>query len=166
VRIEIFSNRRVLCEAAIELPLSMGAAWGQLRDFRNSARHDPFHSHICIEGDVPRAGANLKIEHRYLFARTLRVGRILQWNERSGFAFSDLCERDFNRAFPHVLSYQLERRTETSCVLRIRVGGRWTAPTPRWVGKVWLWWVFSHVVRTVRNQLLAFAVLQASRKKE
>jgi hypothetical protein len=157
--IRIFPSRRVVCDATIELPISAGAAWGQLRDFQSSARHDPFHSKIWIEGNVPKTGANLRIEHRYLLARATRVGRILRWEERVGFAFSDLREKFPSRAFPHVLSYRLEHLTNSTSRLRIRVGGRWTAPIPRWLGRIWLWWVFSHVVRTVQNQLLRFALV-------
>ena len=65
-----------MCEAVMRLPLSSGAAWGQLRDFRSSARHDPFHAQITIEGNVPRAGAKLLIEHRYLLKKSVRLGRI------------------------------------------------------------------------------------------
>ena len=158
MKVKISPTRRVVCEATVELPISAGAAWGQLRDFRSTAKHDLFHSHIWIEGEIPRAGANIRIEHRYLFWKTIRTGRILRWNERTGFAFSDLCQTDATRAFPHVLSYRVHQTTPNQCRLRIRVGGRWTAPLPRWLGRIWLWWVFTHVVRNARNQLLAYAL--------
>jgi hypothetical protein len=160
--VRITSTRRVVCEAAIQLPITAGAAWGQLRDLRSSARHDPFHSRICIYGDVPRAGAFLRIEHRYLLIRIVRIGRILKWRERSGFAFSDLCRTNSARAFPHVISYRVEPIDKASCVVHIKVGGRWTLPGPRWMGRIWLWWIFSHQVRTARNALLRFALAIAS----
>ncbi len=138
--------------------MSASVAWGQLRDFRSSASHDPFHAGIKIEGGVPRAGARLEILHRHLFWQSVRVGRILRWQEGSGFAFSDLCRGDSSRAFPHVLSYQLEAVSEKACRLNLFVGGRWTANVPRSIGRIWLWWVFSQVVRTVENQMLRFAL--------
>ena len=156
--VRINPTGRVVCRAKIDLPLSAGAVWGQLRDLRSSARHDPFHAHVEIEGNVPRVGAELRIVHRHLLWQSIRVGRILRWNEGEGFAFSDLCQRDPSRAFPHVLSYHVEAITPASCRLIIFVGGRWTAPIPRWLGRLWLWWVFSHVVRTVENEMLRFAL--------
>jgi hypothetical protein len=156
--IKIFPTRRVVCAATVRLPLSARVVWGQLRDFQTSARHDPFHAVIHVEGNVPRAGAGLEIVHRHLLWRSVRIGRILRWKEGCGFAFSDLCKSDVQRAFPHVLSYRLEAESEKSCELQIMVRGQWTAGGPRWIGRLWLWWVFSQVVRSVENQLLRFAV--------
>ncbi len=110
------------CTAAIDLPLSAGAAWGQLRHLPTSAVHDPFHARVTVG-----AGGSLVIEHRYLGFRTTRVGRVLWWREGVGFAFSDLCRRDAGAAFPHVLSYRLEPTGRPTCRLHVRVGGRWTA---------------------------------------
>ncbi len=136
--VKISSTGRVACQATIALPLSARTVWGQLRDFRSSAMHDPFHAEIVIDGAVPRVGAQLKIAHRYVLARSDRVGRILRWNEGVGFAFSDLCASDPGRAFPHVLSYQVQEVSPNSCQLRVFVGGKWTARGPRWIGRVWL----------------------------
>ncbi len=163
--VRIHRNGRVCCRASIDLPLSIGAVWGQLRDFRSSATHDPVHAWIVIDGDVPRAGAKLQIVHRHLLWQSVRIGRILRWEEGVGYAFSDLYRGDSLRAFPHVLSYQLEAVSPGSCRLMIFVGGRWTAPVPRWIGRIWLWWVFSHVVRTVENQMLRFAVGMRTKAK-
>ena len=158
--IRISPKGRVVCFATIELPLSAVTAWGQLRNFRDSARHDPFHAKIDIDGDVPRVGAALQIEHRYFLWQTTRIGKILRWQEGHGFAFSDLCKADTRRAFPHVLSYQLLEKSDHSCQLEIRVGGRWTSPLPHWLARLWLWWVFGFVVHTVRNELLQFALMR------
>jgi len=162
--VRLSPTRRVVCEATIELPISAGAAWGQLRDFRTTAKHDLFHSRVWIDGDIPRAGANIRIEHRYLCWKTIRTGRILRWNECSDFAFSDLCQTDASRAFPHVMSYRVEKITQSQCRLRIRVGGRWTAPIPRWISRIWLWWVFSHIVRSARNEMLRYAIAISNNK--
>ena len=152
VRIE--PSRRVTCTATIALPISAGAAWGQLRHLPTAATHDPFHATVTVG-----PGGSLAIEHRYLGVRVDRVGRVLWWRENVGFAFSDLHRRDPTAAFPHVLSYRLEPLGPTACHLHVRVGGRWTLPGPQWVGRLWLTWVFGHVVRTVRNELLRYAVV-------
>lgn len=102
--IRISPTGRVVCSATLQLPLSAGKAWGQLRDFKSSATHDPFHAAITIEGGTPRSGARLTILHRHLLWQSTRAGEILRWKEGSGFAFSDLCQTDSSRAFPHVLS--------------------------------------------------------------
>jgi hypothetical protein len=156
--IRIHRHRRVTCRATVDLPMSASVAWGQLRDFRTTAAHDPFHVKIEIECGVPRAGAPLKILHRYLLLESMRVGRILRWREGSGFAFSDLCRTDASRAFPHVLSYELEPISQNACRLHIYVGGKWTPYIPPWMGQLWLRWVFSQLVRTAENQLLRFAL--------
>ena len=158
VLIRIHPTRRVTCTAAVELPLSAGAAWGQLRHLPTSATHDPFHARVTVG-----PGGSLVIEHRYVAFRTTRVGRVLWWREGIGFAFSDLNRRDPSAAFPHVLSYRLEPMGPAACRLHVRVGGRWTLPGPRSVGHLWLWWVFGHVVRTVRNDLLRYAVARKQR---
>ncbi len=156
--VRIHADGRVECTATIALPLSSTAAWGQLRHLPTSATHDPFHARVTVGPD-----RSLVIEHRYVLFRTMRVGRVLWWREGTGFAFSDLCSRDAGAAFPHVLSYRLEPTGPATCRLHVRVGGRWTLPGPRWVGHLWLRWVFGHVVRTVRNELLRYAVSQSRR---
>jgi hypothetical protein len=146
---------RVRCEAVIALPMSARRAWGQIRDFHRYAAHDHFHAGFTIAGNVPRAGADLTIEHRYGPFGLQRVGRILRWREGDGWAFSDLSRRGRRVGFPHVLSMRLAD-TADGCELAIRVTGQWTAPTPRWVARLWLWWVMNAIVQTTRNQLLAF----------
>ena len=157
----ITAGRRVACTAVVDLPISAGAAWGQLRHLPTSATHDPFHAGVAVG-----PGGTLTIEHRYLGVRVVRVGRVLWWREGVGFAFSDLHRRDPSRAFPHVLSYRLEPTSANACRLHVRVGGRWTLPSPRWVGRAWLWWVFGHVVRTVTNDLLRYAVAVSHRSAD
>jgi hypothetical protein len=159
--VRITSSRRVTCTATIPVPLSAGTAWGQLRHLPTSATHDPFHACVTVG-----PGGSLLIEHNYLGLRTTRVGRVLWWREGIGFAFSDLSGRDAAAAFPHVLSYRLEPTSPTTCRLHVRVGGRWTLPGPRWIGRLWLRWVFGHVVRTVRNQLFQYAVAMSHRSGE
>ena len=47
-------------------------------------------------------------------------------------------------------------------MLDITVRGRWTARrVPRWAARLWLAWVFFHVVRRVENGLLVYRVWRA-----
>lgn len=163
--IRIHPGGRTICEAVAMLPLSAGAAWGQLRDFQSTATHDPFHASVSIEDGRPHAGAKLLIEHRYLLFRSVRAGRILIWRERVGLAFSDLARRNARGAFPHVVHFHLEPVDERNCRLRVRVTGRWTLPGPRWIGRLWLWWVFTQLVRNLTNHLLMFAIAMGSGKR-
>ncbi len=155
---------RVDCRAAVELPMSAVTAWGQLRDFHRYASHDHFHAGFAIEGGRPRAGAALRILHRYGPLRVTRIGRIVRWREGEGYAFSDLSAAGPRRGFPHVLSYRLEAVDDSRCRLHLRVGGRWTAPVPRWAARAWLWWVFASIVVRVRNELLRFALVRDCRR--
>ena len=164
--IRILPGGRTVCHSIIDLPMSAVTAWGQLRDLRSSATHDPFHKTITIDGSRPHPGAKLQIEHQYLFFKTTRVGRILIWREGCEFAFSDLCRSDPGRAFPHVIRYQLEAIDERRSRLHITVTGRWTLGGPRWIGRIWLGWVFSQVVGTTTNRLLIFAVASRLRKND
>jgi hypothetical protein len=159
--ISVSRSRRVNCEASLALPMSARQVWGQLRDFHRYASHDHFHAGIAVEGGVPRAGAALAIAHRYGPFRVRRVGRILRWREGDGFAFSDLSTRGPRAGFPHVLAIRVSD-APTGCVVNIRVTGRWTAPTPRWMAPVWLWWVMVSITQRTRNDLLAFSVARAA----
>ncbi|MGC4032147.1 MAG: hypothetical protein QM754_10530 [Tepidisphaeraceae bacterium] len=158
--VRVTAARRVICREEIVLPLSARQAWGQLRDFHRYACHDPFHARIRINSGVPRVGAELHIDHRYGPFRARRRGRILRWREGVGFAFSDLSLANPKRGFPHILSLTVRDSGSEECRLIIRVGGKWTAPTPRWIARLWLRWVFLVVVQRTRNDLLRFALSQ------
>ena len=162
-RVNLSASGRVDCRAVIDVPLSAVAAWGQLRDFGRYARHDYFHAHFEVSGGVPRAGARLRIGHRFGPFAVGRVGRIVRWREGEGYAFSDLSTAGPRRGFPHVFSYRLEAVDECRCRLHLRVGGRWTAPVPRWAARAWLWWVFSAIVVRVENDLLRFALARGQK---
>lgn len=184
---------RVECVAELHLPLPASVAWGQLRDFRRSAAHDYFHSVIHVAGGVPRQGAALVLEHRFLLLRVRRVGRILRWREwrepsrgeagrggaaanrgggvpnpgLAGYSFSDLSTAGPLVGFPHVFSYYLSAAGPEACRLQVVVRGKWTAQAvPRWASRLWLGWVFHHVVHSAQNQLLvAAAPWRASRRR-
>jgi hypothetical protein len=152
------SHNVVHCEASIPIPMPLTTTWGQLRDFHRFAALDHFHASIKINGNIPRAGASMLILHRFGCFKIIRSGRILRWQENVGYAFSDLSTRGNHRGFPHVIALHLESQTLTSCRLHVRVDGRWTAPVPKWIAKLWLRWVFSHLTRSIENQLLNFVL--------
>jgi hypothetical protein len=164
--VRVFPSRRVVCEATVHLPMSATTAWGQLRDFQSSAAHDPFHSGFSIEGGVARRGAKLRIEHRYLFARTERQGKIIFWREGVGFSFSDLSMRSVRGGFPHMFSLRLFPIDGQQCRLIVKVTGHWTFIGPRIIAWLWLTWVFDHTVRRTRNLLLQFAVARRRTAKK
>ena len=155
MRVLVSQTGRVVCEARLTLPLTARRAWGQLRDFHRYAAHDHFHAGFSIEGDVPRAGARLTIEHRYGPFRLQRVGRIVRWREGDGYAFSDLSSRGPRHGFPHVMSLRVAD-TPDGCIVVVRVTGRWTTPTPRWMTRLWLAWVLLSITQRTRNNLLTF----------
>jgi hypothetical protein len=140
----------------LDLKLSPLSVWGQLRDFRRYAAQDLFHAEIKIEGGLPRAGAVLRLSHRYCGLRVPRHGRILFWREGVGFSFSDLSFRGPRHGFPHVFTFRIEP-LPNGTRLQIRVTGLWTPRfCPRQLARLWLLWVFRQVVRCVHNELLIY----------
>ena len=152
--VQVMPGGRVLCRAVVELPVSAGVAWGQLRDLRLFAAQDFFHEAVRVEAGGVRRGAALEIDHRFGPFAVTRVGRILQWEENVGYSFSDLSRRGPRHGFPHVYRYRLWGAGE-GCVVEVMIGGLWTArAVPKWMVRLWLRWVFSHIVRSVENTLL------------
>jgi hypothetical protein len=115
------------------------------------------------------------VSHRFLLFSVERVGRILRWQEwnpsavsaagscgrPAGYSFSDLSQRGPRHGFPHTFSYYLRAAGAESCTLEVVVRGRWTARfIPRWAARLWLTWVFAHVVLSVRNSLLLGAAMR------
>ena len=157
--VTVTGGGRVVCRAVVEVPLGAGAAWGQLRDFRRFAAQDFFHVAVRVERGGVRRGARLEIDHRFGPFFVTRVGRILQWAEGVGYSFSDLSRRGPRAGFPHVYRYRLRPGGPSRCVLEITIAGRWTARfLPRPLVRLWLRWVFSHIVFSVHNALLAYAL--------
>ena len=168
-RVSVSRWGRVACATRLELPMSAGSAWGQLRDFRTYACHDYFHADVRIAGGVPRRGAKLRILHRYGPFEVERCGRIVWWEEGRGYSFSDLSLRGPRRGFPHVLGYRLipDGELHDRGLEHITVRGRWTARgVPRWAARLWLAWVFFHVVRRVENSLLVYRLWRQTRSAE
>jgi hypothetical protein len=88
-----------------------------------------------------------------------RVGRILTWEEGRGYSFSDLSRARPRRAFPHAYEYALHPLEGDRCCLEISIRGRWTMRLlPRPLVRLWLAWVFSHIVRSIENELLAATI--------
>ena len=154
---------RVTCHATVEVPLGAGVAWGQLRDFRRFAAQDFFHESVRVAPGGVRSGAALEIDHRFGPFRVTRVGRVLAWHEGRGYSFSDLSRAGVRSGFPHVYRYRLSPAGEGRCVVDVTIAGLWTLRVlPRWAVRLWLAWVFSHIVCTVRNSLSDFAVFAAN----
>jgi hypothetical protein len=167
MNVRVNRNGSVDCRAILALPLSAQCAWGQLRDFHRYARQDFFHADIDTEGVIPRAGSKLTLCHRYLGIRIYRVGRILIWREGVGYSFSDLSTAGPRAGFPHTFSYRIEPTSDKAWRLHIRVRGRWTANVvPRLLRKLWLAWVFGHVVQMVSNELLMYQIWRKRRSSD
>jgi hypothetical protein len=155
ITVAVTAAGRVRCRAVFELPVPASIAWGQLRDFRLFAAQDFFHAAVRVDPGGVRRGARLEIDHRFGPFAVTRVGRIVQWDEGHGYAFSDLAYPDFRTAFPHLYRYRLRPAAASRCVIEITITGRWTArAVPRWLVMLWLRWVFSHIARSVHNTLL------------
>ena len=128
-RVRVGRSGNVCCRAALHLPMSAGAAWGELRDFTRYASQDTFHADFRIEGGVPRRGVKFVVTHRFLLFSVERVGRILRWRELdrselaadgqrdlpAGYSFSDLSRRGPRHGFPHTFSYYLRSAGAECC---------------------------------------------------
>jgi len=165
-RVCVTRGARVDCRAVVRLPISAGKTWGQIRDFRRFASQELFHAQLQVDGGVPRAGAAIRMTHRFFLFRVIRVGRICRWREGAGFAFSDLSPRGALRGFPHVFSYQIDPLSPDACDLHLRVAGKWTArAVTRWLAWLWLKWIMAVIVRRVENELMAYQLWLRARSR-
>ena len=161
ITVDVTPMYRVLCHATFDLPSPLPLAWGQLRDFRRFAAQDFFHAAVRVDPPGVRRGARLEIDHRFGPFSSTRVGRILQWRENHGYSFSDLSPRGPRRAFPHIYRYRLRPLDPNRCQVEITIAGLWTSTfIPRPVVRLWLRWVFSHIVASVHNALLETTTLR------
>ena len=155
MRVTVSRSWRVVCQSALEVPVSAPVAWGQLRDFRRFAAQDFFHAAVRVAPPGVRRGAALEIDHRFGPFHVMRTGRILQWRENEGYSFSDLSRDGPRRGFPHVYRYRLRPRGPSRCAVEITVAGLWTATfLPRPLVRLWLGWVFAHIAASAHNSLL------------
>ncbi|MBU6413170.1 MAG: hypothetical protein KGS45_06825 [Planctomycetes bacterium] len=145
MKIDISSSWRVHAMGSVELSLPARTVWGQMRDVAAFLCIDPLHSRVLVEQGRHGAtlrGSNVLIEHRVLGIGPDRLGRVLKFEEGRGFAVSDLSKRGVTVGFPHVCVYELEEVDATHSRIHVSARGKWTATwMPRWMVKVWLWWI-------------------------
>lgn len=150
---------RVKASEQIELPMRASRAWGQMRDMREFLTIDPLHAKVRFdppEAHVPRVGTPIVIEHRFLGLGPDRIGRVLRWREGSGFVVSDLSRRGMKVGFPHICAYAVEPISDHRCRLTMTARGRWTATfLPRWVVRLWMWWVMSSTRQRITMHFMA-----------
>lgn len=156
-RVTIDASWRVRAVGRVVLPLPAGEAWRLMRDWRRFLTDDPLHRSVAIVRSGPRpgspAGTRIVIRHRVLGLGPDRIGRVLRWEEGRGYAVSDLSRRGPRRGFPHVCTYRLEPLGERECLLEFGARGLWTARwTPRWMARVWLWWVIAATAARCRTR--------------
>jgi hypothetical protein len=152
------SKWRVHAEVAVDLAMSAGAVWGQMRDLPRFLATDPLHAGIRTDGPGPGGwkGVPIVIEHRLAGVGPDRVGRVLTWEEGRGFSVSDLSRRGVRVGFPHVCGYEVEATPGGSRV-RVSARGVWTARfVPRWVVRAWLWWVMAGTGVAIRREFGAY----------
>lgn len=155
---DVSESGRVDVGTDIDVPLTAGTVWGQMRDFARFTTLDPFHARMRIGGGRPQAGSSLVIEHRFAGVGVDRIGRILRWREGVGYAFSDLSKRSTQVGFPHVYVYAVSATGPGTSTVRVTVRGRWTARwLPRAVIRLWLRWVLSYTAASIRTEMLLYA---------
>lgn len=157
--ISITPRGRVTASRSFIVPLTARQLWGQMRDVEHFIAIDPLHQDVSMnrQGLPTPRGASLTIPHRLLGLGPTRIGRILQWREGSGFAFSDLSRRGVRKGFPHVCSYWIEPLSNDSCQLTVNAVGRWTARwVPRPLARLWLWWVLAATESDITAHCLAY----------
>jgi hypothetical protein len=166
MRILIDDRWRVEATSSIELPMGIGAAWGQMRDLPSFLTVDPLHARVrmeqrrvyrCERAVASPLGLRLVIEHRMLGIGPDRVGRVLRWREGEGYVVSDLSKRGIRVGFPHICAFQLTPMGHDACNLRITARGKWTATRwPRWAIRLWLWWVLAGTELCVRRHMALY----------
>jgi hypothetical protein len=165
--IVIDRNWRVDATEPVEVPLRAEAVWGQMRNLREFLTIDPLHARVHFEPPdrfVPQVGTTIRIEHRFLGFGPDRVGRVLRWREGRGFAVSDLSRRGRHVGFPHVCEYSLEAIDDHRCRIVVSARGVWTARfLPRWLARLWLWWVISATRAHLAAHFRQLAALRARR---
>ena len=157
------NRREVHLVGTMNIPLPISAVWGQMRCFTEFVGLDPFHGPIRTSDGSPAdsAGKIIILGHRFGPLHLDRIGKILLWKEGVGYSFSDLSRGGNHAGFPHVFTYKLSGRNVGICRLTIIVRGEWTATfLPSILIRRWLIWVLGHTMHTVRNRLLAIALIQ------
>lgn len=164
IQICVDRHYRVNCRLELAVPISHSACWGQMRDVASFATMDPFHARVHLRTPAPQTGCRLVIEHRLGWLRLDRMGRILWYRERRGYAFSDLSGRGPTKGFPHVYVYEVRSVAPGESSLRVTVRGRWTARwLPRWAVRIWLRWVMAQIGTRIEHAMLMYRLAVSTR---
>jgi len=138
----------------LDVPRPCNEVWEIVADLPSFLCIDPFHARVRVLGPRLDAGASLVLEHRVFGLTFLRFGRLLQWDEGRGYAFSDLSARGPGRGFPHAFFVTVGPGEGGRTRLRVRVRGRWTAHwLPLGLGQWWLRYVCAEHARLLRAAL-------------
>ena len=150
-------GRKLELAISLDVARSQAEAWTLIRDLPRFLIIDPFHDRITLMRDQPTVGVDLVLSHNAFGRRFLRFGKIIAWQEGSGYTFSDLSRRGPKEGFPHVFMIKLQplaSRDDKKPLTRlaIHVRGRWTSRVvPVWLGRIWVWLVFREHARLLRK---------------
>lgn len=155
IRIDLYPSWRVRLVRRVELPMTAAAAWHHLRDFGRFACMDLFHRRVEFLDGRGREGREFRLPHGLPGLEIIRHGRILQWREGRGYAFSDLSRHGPRRGFPHVYRYALFPRPGGRSIFHLEVTGLWTLRwLPRALVAAWLGLVLRKTARSIETALL------------
>jgi hypothetical protein len=150
-------GRKLDLAISLDVARSQGEVWTLISDLPRFLTIDPFHERITLMRDEPAVGVDLVLSHNACGRRFLRFGKIIAWQEGSGYTFSDLSQRGPKTGFPHVFMIKLQPLASPNdkmplTRLSIYVRGRWTSRVvPVWLGRIWVWLVFREHARLLRK---------------
>ena len=143
----------------LEVPVSKERLWEFVSDLRSFLTTDPYHRRVLAMRRPIGVGTHLAIEHGLLGFSFFRFGRLLRWQEGSGYSISDLSARGCRQGFPHVFNISIEPDAgfpRDRSKLRIEVKGRWTAGmVPTVLRRWWLKFTCRWHLRLLRRKLEA-----------
>ena len=141
----------------LEFPRPCQELWPIIADLPTFLVIDPFHDRVILQSLPAAKGVDLVLSHNAFGSRFLRFGRIIAWNEGSGYTFSDLSGRNKTTGFPHVFRVAIrpgEAAGDSASTLTIRVRGRWTSKVfPSLIGRLWVTWVCREHARLLAKAL-------------
>ena len=141
VRTRPAHGRAIRTDMVFEVPRDHRAVWDRIADLTRFLTVDPFHERVVLMRGRPAAGVDLALYHNAFGRRSLRLGRILRWQEGIGFAFSDLSRRGSGCDFPHVffVAVQADPGRPNQARVTIKIRGKWTSRVvPIWAGRGWV----------------------------
>jgi hypothetical protein len=159
VRCSAWKGRNLDILISLDVASSPVKLWSIIRDLPRFLTIDPFHDAVTLMRQSPAPGVDLVLSHNAFGRRFLRFGRIVAWQENSGYTFSDFSPRGPRTGFPHVFIVKLQPISELTGFtprsrLTIRVRGRWTSRlAPAWLGRLWVWLVCREHARLLRQGL-------------